>query len=126
MKKLGAMLILGGLMGLVFVCNRTTPLKNCQSGMMPTKEGCLPCDYFESWDAGDISLNECATICPNRMIVNGRCVLSTCPSKTFRDKDGRCPSCGDGAFIPPSAEECAKCSMIREMVNGRCVFKRRY
>ncbi|MBR3913313.1 MAG: hypothetical protein IKJ28_03680, partial [Alphaproteobacteria bacterium] len=79
---------------------------------------CHDC-YYNQAVSPDAINGECSTVCPNRKMENGYCVLKDCPAgKPLKNKDGKCYSCEEevGVNVKGVEEEAQKACPKRYIV----------
>ena len=65
---------------------------------------CKDCDYPDKIPVSFLQ-GECSTLCPNREVKNGYCILKECAEGYFMDKDGACRSCNSATAYPVQGVE---------------------
>ena len=95
----------------------------CPDGTFPKDHDCVKCSALDA-NCLECSETQCVTCLPAYDLVDGKCVLKTCPDGQYLDElTGTCNPCGAGCKKCTSADVCTECESAYDLENGACKTK---
>ena len=95
----------------------------CPDGTFPKDHDCVKCSALDA-NCLECSETQCVTCLPAYDLVDGKCVLKTCPDGQYLDElTGTCNPCGAGCKKCTSADVCTECENAYDLENGACKTK---
>ena len=95
----------------------------CPDGTFPKDHDCVKCSALDA-NCLKCSETQCVTCLPAYDLVDGKCVLKTCPDGQYLDElTGTCNPCGAGCTKCTSADVCTECESAYDLENGACKTK---
>ncbi len=95
----------------------------CPDGTFPKDHDCVKCSALDA-NCLECSETQCVACLPAYDLIDGKCVLKTCPDGQYLDElTGTCNPCGAGCKKCTSADVCTECESAYDLENGACKTK---
>ncbi len=96
---------------------------NCSAGTFPKDHDCAECSALDP-NCLECTETQCTACLPAYDLVNGKCVLKTCPDGQYLDElTGTCNPCAAGCKKCTAADACIECEAAYDLENGMCKAK---